>query len=425
MKAERSRYSTVAIILHWTIAAAILFQISLGWRMEDAKGPAGFAIFQLHKSIGITILLLSLARLGWKLINPAPPPLPDRPRWEHLASKIVHTAFYVIMIGLPLTGWVLVSTSRIQVPTLLFGVVPWPHVPGLHDLPPGAKGAWHEASEFGHHALVYLTLALLFLHLGAVAKHQFLDRDGIFARMAPGARPGWAEPRIWLVAMLALAALAGAKLYTPPLPAAAPPAPAASVAPVEFVAPPPAPAIEQAPPETNVTEAVAAEPVPSQWVVQGGSSLGFTATWSGRPIEGRFDKWDADILFSPDALADSRLRVTVDIASVATGDAQRDASLPSADWFGAAAHPKAVFVAKDFRQTGEGRYEARGTLDLRGVSKPVTLRFSLAIKGDTATAKGEATIDRTRFGVGQGEWAATDQIAAPVKIDFALNARRK
>jgi cytochrome b561/polyisoprenoid-binding protein YceI len=427
MKAPRSRYSTVAIILHWTIAAAILFQMSLGWRMEDAKGPTGFAIFQLHKSIGITILLLSLARLIWRIIHPALPPLADQPRWEQLASKTVHTAFYVIMIGLPITGWLLVSTSRIEVPTLLFGTVPWPNVPGLHDLAPGAKGIWHEASEFGHHALVYLTLALLVLHLGAVAKHQFLDRDEVFARMAPGARPGWSEGRIWLVALLALTALVAAKLYTPSTQAAAkaPTLSEPAEAPAVPAAVPPPPAAEVAPPEANVVEAAEAPAAPSAWAVQPGSALGFTASWSGQPIEGRFTKWDADIFFSPDALDQSRLRVTIDIASASTGDAQRDASLPSSDWFDAAAHPKALFTARDFRKISGRRYEARGTLDLRGVTKPVTLRFSLGITGDIAKVKGEATIDRTRFGVGQGSWATTDQIAAPVKIDFALTAKRK
>lgn len=264
MKAPLSRYSTVAILLHWLIAAAIIFQMALGWRMEDANGPAGFAIFQLHKSIGITILLLSLARLGWKLIKPEIPPVPGRPAWEHLASRVVHTGFYVIMIGLPLTGWAIVSTSRTGIPTVLFGVAPWPHLPMLSTLAAPAKEAWHEASEFGHNALVYMTLALLFLHLGAVAKHQLIDRDMVLARMAPGGRPGWAEPRFWALLAAALAILVTAGRFLAfPSPAQTAPAPQAPAQAIEAPIAPPLPSPEaKVEPETIAPqiEAPAAAP---------------------------------------------------------------------------------------------------------------------------------------------------------------------
>ena len=113
------------------------------------------------------------------------------------------------------------------------------------------------------------------------------------------------------------------------------------------------------------------------------------------------------------------------MTSAKTGDDQRDASLPSDDFFAAAAHPKAIFTATKFRKTGEGRFVADGTLDLRGVKKPLSLPFSLKIDGDMATARGVTTLDRTAFGVGQGEWASTDQIGGKVKVSFALTAKRK
>ena len=159
--------------------------------------------------------------------------------------------------------------------------------------------------------------------------------------------------------------------------------------------------------------------------MQKGSSLTFSATWSGNAIEGRFNRWTADILFSPEALDRSKLTVGVDMASAVTGDAQRDESLPSGDFFDTAEHPKATFTASKFRKTGEGKYVADGTLDLRGVKKPLSLPFTLKIDGDTATARGVTTLDRTVFGVGQGEWASTDQIAAGVKVSFSLTAKRK
>jgi cytochrome b561 len=100
----RTRYATGAIILHWLIALAIVAQVSLAWRFGDDHSPTGFALTQLHKSIGITVLLLSFIRLGWRLINPPPPEPPGLATWEKVASQIVHWAFYAIMIGMPLTG---------------------------------------------------------------------------------------------------------------------------------------------------------------------------------------------------------------------------------------------------------------------------------------------------------------------------------
>src|SRR5262249_8894805 len=123
--AEGARYSALAIVLHWTIALAIVLQIVLAGRMEGPPTPASFAVTQLHKSIGITILLLPLARIGWRLIN-RPPPMPaGLAPWERSLAKATHAGFYVVMLGMPLTGWLMVSASRIEIPTLLYGQVPW------------------------------------------------------------------------------------------------------------------------------------------------------------------------------------------------------------------------------------------------------------------------------------------------------------
>lgn len=421
MAAAHHRYATVAIALHWLIAAAIVFQIILGWRMEGPSSPLTYAIFQLHKSVGITILLLSLIRLGWRLTHTAPT-LPDAmPGWERFAAKATHWGFYVIMIGLPLTGWAIVSTSRVQIPTLLYGLVPWPHLP-LHDLAAPARKAWHDAAENGHGLLVLLTLAMLALHVGAALKHHFINRDEVLGHMVPGVRPGaFSERRLWTILAAGLAVVGAAWAFGPKNP---PVRPAAVVPPETPEVEEPAAAVAPAAPAAVAKDP--AEPMaPSAWTVADSSTLGFTATWGGAPVEGQFKRWKADILFSPDALEASRLTVTIDVGSVSTGDAQRDASLPTADWFDAAAHPQAVFKANSFTRTGENRYRARGTLQLRGVTAPVSLPFTLTIAGDNARANGMVTIDRTTFGVGQGDWAATDEIPAAVAVRFSIRATRK
>ncbi|WP_293900842.1 YceI family protein [Phenylobacterium sp.] len=419
-----ARYSALAIALHWTIAALIVLQIVIAGRMEG-RTPEAFAVVQFHKSIGITVLLLSLARLAWRVVNPPPPEPATLAGWERTLSTVVHWAFYVVMIGMPLTGWIMVSASRIVLPTLLFGHIPWPHLPGLPELAPAAKKVWHDTARDAHHLIIKGAYVLIALHVAGALKHQLFTRnEPVLARMAPGAVGGrWLEPRLFAILAGVIAVIAFGKLYEPPRPAMGvlPPPP---VAPAEPVAPtPPAPVVAPAP----AAAAAAPEPVlsaPAKWAVTPDSTLGFATAWSGDAIQGRFDKWTADILFSPDALDGSRVSVAIDLASAKTGDEQRDASLPSGDWFDTASHPKATFTATRFSKTGEGRFVAHGTLSLRGVSRPLNLPFRLKITGDRAEVSGVTSLDRTAFGVGQGEWKSTDQIPAKVTVTIALKAKR-
>jgi cytochrome b561/polyisoprenoid-binding protein YceI len=413
------------LLKHSCVDIQILFQIMLGWRMDDHGNSAvTFLVFQLHKSIGITILLLSLARLGWRLANP-PPPLPAHLKpWERWLAHATHLGFYAIMIGLPLTGWLLVSASRTNIPTLLFGVVPWPHIPGVAELAPPARLVWHKVGELGHGLLAKLTYLLLALHVAGALKHQLIDRDATLARMIPGVRAGaWFDPRALIAAAAVLAALAGGQWVfrqtatsATPTPAAPAPVGPATVAPV-----PAAPT----PPATADAPAKAATPHPvAPWTVEPGGKLDFATSWSGQPVTGQFKGWTADIRFSEDAPADSSVTVTVDPASVATGDAQRDATLPTEDWFDTTGFPKATFHAAGFRRQG-ANWTADGQLTLKGVSRPLRLTFTLDQKGDRVTARGRTSVDRTSFGVGKGDFAATDQIPAQVTVSFAFSAHRK
>ena len=417
--ARAARYSRVSIVLHWMIAALIILQIILAGRMEG-RTPEAFAVVQFHKSIGITVLLLSLARLAWRIIHPPPPEPATLAGWERTLSQAVHWGFYAVMIAMPLTGWIMVSASRIELPTLLFGAVPWPHIPGLPDMAAGPKKLWHDTALVAHDTIIKGAYGLIALHVAGALKHQLFGADEpILARMAPGAVGGrWWEPRLFVIAAGVIGVIAFGRLYAPPRPAMgalpAPPA-AAEAAPM---------AVTNTVP---VAETTTAAPIaaPEKWTVSPGSTLNFQTTWSGDAIRGRFDKWTADILFSPDALDGSKVTVVIDLASVKTGDDQRDASLPSGDFFDVAEHPKATFTATKFDKTGEGRFIAHGTLSLRGVSRPLNLPFRLKIDGDTASVSGVTSLDRTAFGVGQGEWQSTDQIPAKVSVSISLAAKRK
>jgi cytochrome b561 len=185
-RAPRSTYSTVAITLHWLIALAMLTNIALAWYFGTLKGPEAVAPVQLHKSIGITVLLLTLIRIGWRFTH-APPPLPEHMAgWEKFAARANHLVFYGLMLAMPLSGWAMVSASPlIKVhPTVLYWTVPWPVFPGL----PTDPDQLHAARKlFGktHSLLAWVAYATILLHVAAALKHQLIDRDDVLAHMIP------------------------------------------------------------------------------------------------------------------------------------------------------------------------------------------------------------------------------------------------
>jgi cytochrome b561 len=205
---KHTRYSTVSIALHWTIAAAIALQIVLGWRIGDVEGVTRSAVLQLHKTIGVTILVLTLARLVWRLVNPPPPVDSSLTPIEKRASHGVHLVFYGLLLALPLTGWAMVSAQRIGAMKLLGGVR-WPDFPFITGLPGKVQDTLADVMDKSHTALVWLMFALLALHILGALKHHFVSKDPTVSRMAPGARPGKIlEPRLIAVPVV-IALLAG------------------------------------------------------------------------------------------------------------------------------------------------------------------------------------------------------------------------
>lgn len=173
----QQRYGSVAIVLHWLIAALVFAQIYLGWWMiEIPKYPVGVraAWFNLHKSIGLTIALLVLLRLAWRLRNP-PPPLPaSLPRWQARAAGINHFLLYAALLLQPLAGYL--GSSFSGYPIKYFGI----SVPSLVRAAPDLK----ELMSDIHFALAWIVTLLVLLHILAALTH-LAKRDGIFQRMLP------------------------------------------------------------------------------------------------------------------------------------------------------------------------------------------------------------------------------------------------
>jgi cytochrome b561 len=179
------RYDAIAILLHWLVAVGVAAQIAIGLAMTQLPlTPAHqFPLYQLHKSIGITVLAVVLLRVAWRLTH-RPPPLPDTmPLVERRFASAAHWVLYGLLLGLPLTGWAVVSASPYNIPTVLYGLVPWPHLPvlsTLHDKAPV------EAVLATIHALGgWFLAALIGLHATAALRHHLLLHDAVLWRMLP------------------------------------------------------------------------------------------------------------------------------------------------------------------------------------------------------------------------------------------------
>lgn len=187
MTATKTRkYSLVAIILHWLIAAAILALFVIGVTMTNLPNEQiarKFELYQLHKSLGVTVLLLSVLRLAWRLSH-RPPPLPTNLKpWEKSAARATHIGFYILIIAIPLMGWAMVSSSPYNIPTVLYGQIAWPHLPMLASLED--KKVVEDAFKLAHKTLAFGAAALLVLHIVAALKHHFTLKDDVLARMIP------------------------------------------------------------------------------------------------------------------------------------------------------------------------------------------------------------------------------------------------
>lgn len=171
------RYTTTAVGLHWLIAGLVFGMIAFGWWMQEIpKNPVGPRVnaFNLHKSIGLTVLFLMLLRTLWRATHP-PPPLPPMPVWQARAARTVHLLLYVCLFVQPLTGYL--GSVYSGYPVKFFGLVlpAWaPKVDGIKD-----------AMSVAHLVNSWILVTALVLHVGATLKHALIDRDRIFHRIWP------------------------------------------------------------------------------------------------------------------------------------------------------------------------------------------------------------------------------------------------
>ena len=181
-----TRYTRVAIALHWLIALAIFANLALGFYMADLDvSPQKLRLYSYHKWLGVTVFLLVLVRVAWRLTH-RPPALPGTMRWwERTAAGVTHTLLYVLTLSVPLTGWLHSSTKGFK--TVYLGLLPIPDLLGKDAVLAPTLRDWHEN-------LNLIMLALVILHVGAALKHMLVGHDDVFGRMVPGIKPPKVKP---------------------------------------------------------------------------------------------------------------------------------------------------------------------------------------------------------------------------------------
>lgn len=180
-----ARYSTAAVVLHWLISPLIITNVVLAWTWSSLPDAAVRPVIDVHKSIGITVLGLAILRLLWRASHPAPPlPVTYRP-WEKYLSHAVHGLLYLIMFGLPLSGWIMDSAWKDAAthPMAWFGLFEWPRIAPIVHMDPASKERIHHLFGAVHGLSADALYALVFLHVAGALKHQFLDREPELQRM--------------------------------------------------------------------------------------------------------------------------------------------------------------------------------------------------------------------------------------------------
>jgi cytochrome b561 len=174
---RKNSYTRTAIRLHWLLALGLTGTFALGFYMSDLPfSPAKLQYFSWHKWAGITLLLLAVARLAWRLTHAVPAAPAGMPAWQHAAAEWTHRVLYLLMLAIPLSGWLMSSAKGFQ--TVYFGILPLP------DLISRNPELGNQLAQL-HGALNLALAALVALHAAAAVKHHLIDRDDVLARMLP------------------------------------------------------------------------------------------------------------------------------------------------------------------------------------------------------------------------------------------------
>ncbi len=399
-------YGAVTKAFHWLTALLILAMIPLGLvaqnlahaietgarAADQATIKRAMLLFSIHKTVGVALFFVALARIGWAVSQPKPGLINgDRPI-EAFAASTVHWLLYGSLLLVPLSGWVHHAA------TTGFAPIWWPFGQSLPFVP--KDEAWADTASTLHNLFLYVLAGALVLHIAGALKHHLIDDDATLRRMLPGAAQGVATARqpghvapllaalvIWLGVLGSAAAAGWFPLIIRP--------------------------------EAPVTS-LSAEG--GNWLVEEGS-LGIVIVQSGAEVTGSFSDWSAQIQYaetSDEAGKHGEVMVDIHTGTLALGSVTSQAI--GSGFLESEAHPLAQFRAEILRR--DGGLWAIGDLTIRENAVPVEMPFTLSIAGDTAEARGSVTVDRRDFSIGM-DVNDESSLRFDVDIRFDLVAERR
>ncbi|MDP5086420.1 MAG: cytochrome b/b6 domain-containing protein [Yoonia sp.] len=386
-------YGTVTKTFHWLTALLIITIIPLGVIANrlpyETNEQLAFKaqLFSFHKTLGVIVFAVALARIVWALTQPKPGSLHPERKAESFLAGLVHWLLYISLVAVPLTGWIHHAATAGFAPIWLPISQDLPLVPkdeGIAKLFAGLHWVWSK-----------IMVASILLHIAGALKHHFIDKDQTLRRMwfgnhdAPdmGRHKGTLTAPVSAILVYALVTIAGATagMYTPKAEAAQ-----ASLA-----------------------------AVASDWTVTEGE-IALTVTQLGSPVAGVFEDWTSAITFDPEATGQmGDVTTTIAIGSLRLGSVTDDAL--GTNFFDAEAFPTATFTA-GISKAEEG-YLADGTLTIKDITMPLQLPFSLALDGDTAQMSGAVSIDRRDFQIGNN-MSDESNLGFGVAVSITLTATR-
>lgn len=391
-------FGAIARFFHWVIAFLILGMLVLGLTMGSVNyGLPRHEVYSLHKSIGLLILFLAIGRILWRFASVPPDALETHAKWERALARIVHLFLYLAIFAMPITGW-LMSSAAGRPPTF-FGLP----VPRFLEKDEALAGIFSTAHEW----IAYGLIAVIGLHVAGAIKHHLIDKDATLRRMA-GDKLQWFKT-IFIVLVLDLVLSAAAFLFLKDtvMQSTVNEAGVARSAPVEL-------------PDISKLGA-------HEWMIDPRvSTLTFETNVMASPFTGHFNAFSGKIIFDPSNIQMARADIRIDMSETVTGDQSRDEMLKMSEWFSTAQFPESRFVTKTIEQMDGNRYVAVGDLTIRDMTLPVTLPFTLDFtqtsEVDQVHMQGEIVIHRLDFGVGQGEYQATESVDDEVRVTIDMQA---
>ncbi len=386
-------YGTVTKTFHWVTAGLILVIAPLGIIAErlpyatDAELAVKAQLFSAHKTLGVIVFAVALARILWALTQTKPGDLNHAHKVQSALAAVAHWTLYISLVAVPLTGWVHHAATSGFAPLWLPIGQNLPFVPKSESIA--------ETMAALHWLFGKIMIASILLHIAGALKHHFIDKDATLQRMwfgktdaplMPAHRGSFAAPvGAALIFALATGGAATAGLFR----------------------------------DHDSVAGAALAAVASEWTVTEGQ-IAISVTQLGSPVAGSFTDWTAAISFDPTATGVAgEVTTTIAIPSLTLGSVTSQAM--GADFFDSATYPTATFTGAILADAG--RYTADGVLTIKGATVPVSFPFDLTVADDKAEMSGTLTLDRRDFGIG-ASMADESSLGFAVDVTLSVSATR-